>query len=673
MEAVSQRIKKYHLAVVFFISVLCLVIYSNTLNSPFIFDDLLHIKGNSYFQITCLDFQSLYNAAFKNPNSTRPFTNLSFALNYYFGEYNVTGYHAVNILIHIINGILIYFLSINIFGHIYDDPGGRVTKSRSPSIIQMSLFTALLFCVHPVQTQSVAYIDQRMNSMATMFYLVSLLFYIYGRLKQGWIKRCLLFYFCFFSWIMALGSKEIAATLPLIILLYEHYFFQGLRSDWLRKNLKYLLALIVVFGLAAFLFLGTSPIDRLSGYYAIRDFTMLERLLTQSRVVILYISFLFFPVPSRLNFLHFIETSKSLFTPFTTILSILIIIGLIGFAIVKAKKYRLISYCILWFFINLAIESSFIGLEMIYEYRLYLPLFGFALLAGNLFFISLSIKRSWAVVISGIIILLLGASTYTRNRVWQDSITFWSDVISKNPYSHRAYNNLGTELLKQGHLEEAIGHYQKALKIKPNHEKTLNNMGNALDMQGRTEDAVKYYLKALSIRADYEDAHYNLANVMNRLGKNDEALEHYLKVLQINPYHDAAHNRIGDILQSQGRMDEAIKHYKDALRINPDSGDAHNNLGNLLQRQGHIDEAIKHYKEALRIKPDFAEAHNNMGASLFRKGDLDGAINHFQEALRIKPDYVNAKKNLRTSLLVKKKNALMPGDENMAKPNPSDE
>jgi tetratricopeptide (TPR) repeat protein len=543
-------------------------------------------------------------------------SNISFAVNYYLGAYDVTGYHVVNIIIHLINGILVYFLSMIIFKQLSHIPDQKIPLIQTGSIPLMSLFAALIFITHPIQTQSVTYIVQRMNSMAVMFYLLSFLLYIYGRISGTRWKRWVLFCGCFASWIMALGSKEIAGTLPFIIFLYEWYFIQDLRIEWIRRNIKYFFLLFFILVLVGFIYMGKSPFDRILSAYDNREFSMFERVLTQFRVMVFYISLLFFPHPSRLNLLHHITASHSLFAPLTTLFSLLIIVGLTGLAIFLYKKRRLISFCILWFFINLVIESSVIGLEMIYEHRLYLPMFAFSLLLAYLLFALLSKKQFWAVAISVIIILSLGTFTYMRNRVWQDEITLWSNVISKNPQSHRAHNNLGV----------------------------------VLNMRGRIDEAIDHFLKALRLKLNYVEAHYNLGSALEKQGRIDEAISHYLETLRVKPDFEIAHFSLGNALERKGHIDKAIDHYFKALLIKPRFLEAHYNLGNALKKQGRIDEAISHYLEALRIKPDFEIAHNNLGIVLIFKGNIKEAIYHFREALAIKPDYVNAENNLKKAL-----------------------
>ncbi len=630
---------------VFAIFLLGVLIYSNSLNCAFVFDDQPHITENSFIRITELSFENLYDAAFKSPHVNRPVANVSFAVNYYLGKYNTAGYHVVNILIHLINGILVYIFSLLTLKQ-----AGILAPehSRAPqfSTAHISLFAALIFTAHPLQVQSVTYIVQRMNSMAVMFYLLSLIFYIGGRSTIVRWKRWTQWAGCLLCWFLALGSKEIAATLPLVLLLYEWYFFQNLSKDRLKQNLKYGLGLVVLLGLTAYMFLGSNPLDHIAGSYTHRDFTLEERVLTQFRVLVFYLSLFFYPHPLRLNLLHPITPSHSLWDPATTLFSLLILVLLFGLAVCIAKKQRLVSFCILWFFIHLVIESSIIGLENIFEHRLYLPMVGLALMTAYLFFYFLSAHRTWVFIVPIAIIVSLGTATYFRNKIWQDPITLWYDVISKNPQSSRAHYNLGSDLAQQGRLMEAIDHLSAALRLKPDYTKAHNNLGLALFKQGNLDQAANHFLAALRIHPGNSAAHYNLGLVMAKRGHLKAAVNHYLEALRINPDFAEAHNNLGIALQAQGRLKEAVYHLSAALKIRPDYAEAHHNMGSALEMQGDVKKAVDHYLAALQTRPDDVQTYNNLGVALTQQGMLKEALQCYQEALRLKPGDAGVYNNL---------------------------
>ena len=261
-------------------------IYSNTLEVPFYFDDKVRIAENPSIRLTAINLSNLKKAAFGELGAeNRPLGNISFALNYFFNRYNLRSYHITNIVIHILSGIFLYLvlkLTLDIYwpgtnGNT-NDPERYKTGFNSTHV---AFFSSLIWFVNPLHTQSVTYIVQRLNSMAAMFYMLSLYLYIKGRLTQKRpsslleqnVKTVDLLpvkeksYLLFFSgsvvaWCMALGSKQIAVTLPLFILLYEWFFFQNLNKAWLRKSVKYSICFLIIIGIVALLFLGTDPLPK---------------------------------------------------------------------------------------------------------------------------------------------------------------------------------------------------------------------------------------------------------------------------------------------------------------------------------------------------------------------------------------------------------------------------
>ena len=666
--------------------------YSNSFRSPFVFDDLPNITENTHIRITGLDLKQLKDAGFKSKNPNRPVANISFAFNYYWGRYHVAWYHVVNLLIHLVNGCLAYLLACLIFRQwscIQVQPFPQTHASLLDQTSQLhilfpALFTGLFFTLHPVQVQSVTYIVQRMNSMAAMFCFISAILFVAGRrTKRKW-NQWAAWGGSLASWLLALGTKEIAATLPLVLLLYDWYFFQDLSREGVKRMLKYLAGAGVILVSVMYLYLGNHPIDTiLSGYHG-RDFTLGERLLTQGRVLMSYMGLVIYPLPSRLNLLHHIPYSRSLLSPVSTLYAMAVVVVLLILAALLARKHRIVSFGILWFFIHLAIESSVIPLEMMFEHRLYLPVFGVAVIVSVLLTPLVFRTRTRAIMVSTLIILGLGAGTYLRNFTWQDRITLWSDVVSKSPESPRAHNNLGLALAADGQPEAAIRHYTRALVLNPIDSEIFNNLGMALAQQGNVEAAVDRYSTALRLDPNNAGAHYNLGISLERQGKTDAALNHLLQAIRIEPDFSEAHNNLGLILRRRGKLQEAVDHFSQAIKVQPDNVRAYNNMGVSLEQSGQSASAVTYYLEALRLKPDYLEAyvnlgaaftslgnldeavrslnralrlnpldagiHNNLGVVLHRKGNFKNAVKHFSRALEIKPGYGDAHTNMGITL-----------------------
>lgn len=622
---------------------LAFLIYSNTFGTPFVFDDRLHIPDNPHIRLTELDPEGIIAAGFKSHAKHRPVANISFALNYYFHQYDVAGYHLTNIFIHILTAIFVWLLVKNTLL----TPSLRSKYQHAGTI---AFFAALLWLAHPLQTQSVTYIVQRMNSLAAMFYVLSLVLYVKGRLAGQDAKKTWPWYIgCVIAGLLALASKQIAATLPLFIFLYEWFFFQDLSRTWLRRRLPYFMAIVFICVLVGLVYLGPNPFERLTRPYARRHFTMPERLLTQFRIVIFYISLLFYPHPARLNLDHDFAISHSLINPPTTLLCLALILGLIALAVWLAKKERLLSFCILWFFGNLVIESSIIGLELVFEHRLYLPSVFVSLAIVAL--VWRYIKQDW-VRVTGLCVaaLFLCIWTYERNKVYGDAVTLWQDCVAKSPRKARPYSNLATALKNSGRPAEAVEYFNKSLELEPDSAEVHNNLGNALSRLGQTDEAIEHYKKALNLKPNFSGAHYNLALALAGQGKTDEAIAEYRDALRLDRWNLDALNNLAHLLVERGETQEAIKLYKKAIALEPGNIIAHGRLGLALANVDKIDEAIEEFRIVLKKRPDDVEMQCNVGILLERQGKITEAIKEYRQALQINPEYTKAQELLKAAL-----------------------
>jgi hypothetical protein len=360
----------------------------------------------------------------------------------------------------------------------------------------------LTWLVHPIHIQSVTYIVQRMNSLAAMFYMLSMWLYARARLSENNFNRGVLFGGCVVSGILAFGTKEIAATLPLFVFLYEWHFLQDLSRTWLKRGVIFGAAMLLMMMVVSYLYLDGNPLTRLTAGYQIRDFTLGQRVLTEFRVVILYLILLFYPNPSRLNLDYDFPISYSLLHPITTLLSLSVIVACLVMAAWLARKDRLLSFCLLWFFINLVIESSIIGLEMVFEHRTYLSSMLIVLMV--LVFVD-RYAKSKALKIAAVcsVVMILSTWNFERNIIWRSEVAIWQDTVAKSPQKARPRNNLGNALKRRGDFAAAVVQYQAALRINPNYTKAYNNLGTALAAQGKPAQAVEQFKRALQLNPAY--------------------------------------------------------------------------------------------------------------------------------------------------------------------------
>jgi len=522
-------------------AIVVLLLYTIALDGGFVLDDKNNIEGNPYIQINSLTIDSLSTAATKSLLPTRPVAYISFGLNYFFNGYSLRGFRLVNVFLHIGTGFLL-FLFVQAF---LDLPA---VKKRYGPPGWVPFVAAVIWLVHPIHTQTVNYIVQRMTILAAMFYILSFLLYIRGRVAAGKYKKVLFFIGSLVAGLLGLGSKEVVATLPFFIILFEFYFLQDFNRSSLKTILVILAAVLLIACSFAFFYLGANPFSSILNAYQARDFTLAQRLLTESRVVVFYLSQLFFPHPSRLNLEHDFALSYSVVDPVATLLAIALIALLLAFSVKTNRKLPVLSFCVLWYFGNLLIESSFIGLEIIFEHRTYLPSMLIILL--SVVWLHRLLQPKWLQIAAvAIILACFSLWTFERNRTWADTVSLLTDTVNKSPQKHRPHVNLGIVLKNKGRIDEAIVLYRKAMTIKPDYAEAYYNLGNAFTLQGNFKGATENYLKALQFTPQDVDTHYNLGYTLAKLWRFEEAEHHYSEAIRLKPDFIKARKELAELKQ----------------------------------------------------------------------------------------------------------------------------
>jgi tetratricopeptide (TPR) repeat protein len=641
------------------ITVTALIIYSNVFSSPFYLDDEYNIVEN-------YNLRDLSN--FWPPSGTRYISFLSFAINYHFNGLDVFGYHLVNVIIHIMNGFLVWSLVVLTF----NTPLMKRTSVNAQLKYFMALTSALIFISHPVQTQAITYVTQRFASLATLFYLLALVLFIKWRLSTNFkpFKSRRTFYILSLLFaVLAMKTKEISFTLPSIIILYEFMFFSSPELDYKetcysRSRLLYLAPFLLTLTIIPFslfspeLGLGGRSFDVAEKLreVQIRDLTTLSShvyLMTQLMVLVTYIRLLFLPVNQNLDYDYPIY--HSLFEPrvFLSFLFLLSIICLAVYLFARSHKTAnghglLISFGILWFFITLSVESSIIPIgDVIFEHRLYLPLVGMVIAFTSFAFYGFDyaekrLRVKVPTFVTACVLLLvtsvpLSSAAHTRNRVWKERLTLWWDVVSKSPDKARPRTYLGLAYTEQGRIDEAIEQYRSAIRLKPDYPEAHNNLGNAFFNQGRIDEAIEKYRSAIRLKPGFADAHNNLGLAHVEQGRIDEAIEQYHLAIRLKPHFSDALINLGLAYTNQRRTAEAMEQFRLAIRLKPNSAEAHNNLGNVYAAKGMLDEAIGRFKNAIRLKPLNVDAHYNLGLACKKKGLKKEAIRAFKAVLRLNP------------------------------------
>jgi len=594
------------------LSLITLSIYGNSFDCSWHFDDKPNITDNSNLHLRELSWDSIKQALFSDPRKPgilyRPIACLSLALNYYFGGLDVSGYHLVNIFIHILSS---FFLFLFLY-HTLNIPSLK-TKYASKSY-SIAILATLLWAINPIHTQAITFIVQRMASLAGMFYIMAMYLYLRARTAEKRGKSALFLILCLISFTMAFGSKENAALLPLSIFLYEILIIQGDTGIYLRRNIKGFLVVfgaVLFIGLAYLYYRNGNALSFMAGYEQ-RPFSITQRLLTEPRIIIFYVSLLIYPVPNRLSVAHSIGISSSLFNPISTLISILFIVGSIGFLIYMARKYPLFSFCFLFFFLNHMIESTIFPLELIFEHRNYIP--------SMLFFVPVvigfsnllekyAVKRGMKYTISVFIVLLLmslGHSTFMRNFAWKNEKSLWIDAVEKAPDHFRVHHNLGLYYQDHGYREEAISEYEKALNSPVIHRKneviiTYYNLGRLYDELKDYEKAEYFYQRAVRMKPDFSPALINLASICDKRGKIISADHYLMKAIKTNPGDPSINFNMGLYFLRAGRPEKAIYHLKKSMNDKRLKKRALLHLGIAYKQKGLFGRAVTCFRESAAL------------------------------------------------------------------------
>lgn len=628
--------QKYKILAIGLIILLGFSIYFNTFHSSFQFDDGYSITENSSVR-NILNPQAIWNFW-----PTRFITYLSVALNYHFSRLNVFSYHLFNLAVHLGAAILVWWLALLTFL----TPAMKDQKIAKHARL-LALFAGLIFVAHPIQIQGVTYIIQRAVSLAALFYLASLSLYVKSRLlqEQGGGLRQSRFFYCgaLISAILAMFSKEMAITLPFMILLYETYF---LRTDK-KLNWKYLspfLFLVLVIPITMFLAKSVDFIEMRRVAETSANISPWHYLLTQFRVIVTYIRLLFIPLNQNLDYDYAI--AKSLFQ-LPIFASFIFLTSILTIAVKLFSKYRIISFSIFWFFLTLLPESSIIPIgDVIFEHRLYLSMVGLSFFLVSLIYYLFENKTLKSMVIFLLIIISCYAVlAYKRNLIWKNELALWNDTVSKSPLKARPYNNRGVIYAKQGNFIQAFSDYAKAIQIEPNYAEAYFNRGFAHYNQGNLSQAISNYTKAIEIKPKSAGVYFNRGFAYYNNGNLPQAFSDFTKAIEISPDYAQAYSNRGVIYINQGNLSQAISDFTRAIEISPDYVAAYNNRGSVYVKQKKIPQAISDFNRVIKISPNQIEAYFNRGLAHYNEGNFTQAIFDFNKVIEMQPDFAQAYNN----------------------------
>ncbi len=604
--------------------VLTFVAYLPALRCGFIWDDDDHLTANP-----AMTAPHGLRMIWSSPAVSRyyPLTLTTFWFERRAWGLNPLPYHLVNIALHAINGLLFFFV---------------LCRLRVPG----ALLAALVWLLHPVNVESVAWITELKNTQSGFFFFLALLCFL--RFEENerprWYALALL------CGLAAMLSKTSTVVFPVVLLLCAWWQ----RGRWHREDV---MRIVPFFALACWTSVRTVIEQR---GQILREGTTTEwklgtakRLLIAGKAVWFYADHLLWPV--RLMFVYPRWDLQA-----GSILSWMPLAGLVAVGIVlwawRQQQWARAGLFGIGTFVATLIPI--LGFLDIYYFRYSYVADHFQYLASAAFIALIAgagaalcerggrMGMRVGVVAAPVALAVLGTLSWRQVHIYRNPETLWQDTVTRNPGAWLAHNNLGVALKQEGKPDDAVEHYEQALRLAPYYAEAHSNLGNVLFDLGRTSEAIEQYEVALRLRPDYPEVQYNFANVLRRLGRTSEAIEHYEMALQLRPDYLEVHNNLGLAFQTLGRSTEAAEQYEAALRIDPGYADAHCNLGNLLQNSGKSLDAIKQYMVALQQKPDYPEARYDLGVALQSLGKTTEAEEQYEQALRLKPDYADAHYNL---------------------------
>ncbi len=625
-----------------FFSFTAFLIYSNTLENEFLFDDIPLIVENP--QIKKIENIPALLGITGNRPCYRPIRMASYMLDYHLFKLNPTGYHISNIIYHILTSWLVFLIVRFLLGN-----------------YTLAAAVSLLFMVHPVNTENVAYISGRRDILSTLFYLLG--FFVF--LKYRKTKKLLLYPCIFLAYALALSSKEMAVTLPAIFFLYDFIEnFPALQNKQTgtnpvvnilvcikkvtKKQIFFYLPFLI--GAIAFTYYKTvvAPPSHGHEYYGGHLWT---NFFTVARIIVYYIKLLLLPVLLNADY------SFNAFPVTTSVLdisawgSIALLCLFLWFGIKMLSRNSMIFFSIFWFFITLLPVCHIIPHhELLAEHYLYLPCMGILFLIG-IFLYDFVYKKSHSVffIFLGIILVLFSFRTYERNNDWKNALTLWKKTVVTAPDCARAWNNLGVEYFLDGNIEMAEKSYRRAIKIKPVYSDPYHNLGNVLAEKTRFDEAREYYVKAYK-NCTIESKKRGILNswgiVHKKTGNLKLAKQLFTRILRSYPYYEDALINMAAVLHAEGKYWQAWRTLMKALKVAPDSPEIHNNLGSVYKKTGHLQKAEAEFRRAIDLRPDFMEAHNNLGNVLKAEGLYDRAIESYEFCLQLNPDSAAVYTNL---------------------------
>lgn len=590
------------------IVLLTLVVFFPTLQNEFVHwdDDRNLLENPNYRGLRWAQLRWMFTTFYLG--NYRPLTWITLGFDYLVWGMNPFGYHLTSLLLHAATALLFYFLTLRLLSLTQAIP----SPSADIGLKVAAGWAALIFSIHPLRAEAVAWASARNHVLSSLFYVGAILFYLRGAVcakddsvHRRWLAAAAIVYG------LSLLSQPMGITLPFVLLVLDVYPLRrlgGAPGKWYGSTVQRVWWEKVPFLLLG---LGAGVIALLAKQEAIYSF---EEVGVAARVAQALYGLAFYLwktlVPIGLCPLYQLPIHLDLRDlPFA--LSALVVLGVsIGLYLARQRWPAGLGTWVCYVVILSPVLGVAQNAKIVADRYSYLPCLGLAVLAGA------GLLYCWKLWLNGHIALRaivmakalavtvligLGVLTWKQVKVWHETETLWRHALEVGQETTSAHNNLGVALIERGEREEAISHFRQAIQIDAANALGFYNLGNALARSGDLAEAIRYFREAIKIDPTYASAHYNLGNILAARGEFDEAIKEYRETVKNDPTHIKAHFRLGNGLAARGDLGEAIDHFKQAVRFQPEFAEAHESLARALASQGKRDEAVQHYEQALRI------------------------------------------------------------------------
>lgn len=589
--------------------------YFNSLKNEFVWDDWNFIAENKLIRNLKNAPRFFYDSksvSVKGSNLIyHPLVTVSYALDYKFWRLNPAGYRFTNLLLHIINGILVYFLLCKIFQN---------------KILSFSI--SALFCIHPLKTESVTFISGRTDLLATLFLLTGFLFYINQKVL-----------FSLISFVLSLLSKEIGVTLFPIIILYDYFFAApGKVAKEKIKNLRYRWNIYLPYFIVTSAYLGIRHAV-LGGLFTNEDFSReaLFTFYTMSAVFTKYLQLFILPIFQ--SPLYEFPLFKTFFN-YQTLMGFLFLILFILIALQLLKNSRETAFGSFFYLITLLPTANIIPIwTWMAERYLYLPSIGFFIFVC--FGLQHFMKNKIVILISCVLFVSFCMfRTIKRNTDWKNEIALWKATYEVSPLVPRVITNLGIAYFHNEQISLAQEKFKEAIRIDRSYAHAWQGLGECYQKEKRYEEAVSCYKKVIELKSEkfLALARIRLSEIYKTMGKTEIAIENLQEAIKFESSKEELFIALGDIFFASNKLTEAADYFEKAKKINPLNSIAYFNLGNVYKRQNKYSQAIVYYQEAVQLDSQNAESFHNLGTSYLKRGEIEKAIAMLEKAIQIKPD-----------------------------------